>query len=477
MQNRVCKFLVTLSFCLFVPTAWVFAAQPVAIPELNSSFIEDQTHTLNDTEREALITQLHGIQDSRQVQIAVFISEGLHGEPLTDFADRVAKSWRLREDGLLVLLFPSVNEAWIEVGYHLEYKIPEKRAYQWSNDLVSALKHKTLAGGLNQLLEDVEHALPRPPTEAETRNAIAHQYDNLLDRHPEYKLAFVLLVFSPLALFPMVFGLIGCLVTAPLFAVIFGFIAFDLTHSRTIAYVTAALAFPFPLLWTLNLAEESKLSIALQIGKAVGNLGIVALFFTVLSLLIGLGLPSEGIEDVWAVVPAGMFALSLAVFLFQGNIVNYLMIVLRSTMHFVFFFIFVYSVSQSLKHFIENPLELAFYAASAFTLCTAFALYLDSCEVARASQEQMSTTRLRWSTLFVALALLIGLPFWCIAWVLSKWGDETFQLLYAIGRGDLTTISWLVGIVLTFIAAVKLGLGRFFIKGFNLLLDVLGAIG
>ena len=83
-----------------------------------------------------------------------------------------------------------------------------------------------------------------------------------------------------------------------------------------------------------------------------------------ITLFFGAGL-SAAEEAVWpAPVFAGLLAIGLAVFLFPGRAADYLMIVLRSAMHFVFIPVVTYI---ALLPFRPDPLRIALSIAVAVT--------------------------------------------------------------------------------------------------------------
>jgi uncharacterized membrane protein YgcG len=174
------------------------AAELVPIPE-PTDLIVDEAHALTDVDRENLSTHLKAIQSSGRAQIAILISRGIGGEALSDYALRVAEKWELgrarRDDGLLILVVPSTPAARLEVGYGLEGDIPDARASQWIDELLPAIRKRELAHGLEHLLDEIESVLP-------AREAKSDDHNYLFPDHPEWRLPFVLVVFSLFSVFP-----------------------------------------------------------------------------------------------------------------------------------------------------------------------------------------------------------------------------------------------------------------------------------
>jgi uncharacterized protein len=443
------EILRCLCFCVIAATGWVCAAEPAPIPQPNSLLV-DQVGVLSDAERAALLARLQTIQTSGRAQIAMLISSGTGGAPLADYALQVAEGWQLgragRDDGLLVLVVPSAAAVRLEVGYGLEGAIPDARASQWIDELLPAVAKKELARGLDRLLDRIEGVLP------ETAAKTDENY--LFPDHPEWRLPFVLVVFSPFALFPMFAGRWGSFASALLLAGFYGGAAWALWNSGTAAAAVAGAAFLLPLLWGLNWFEGADLAPWLRYARTLGNLIAVALFFCVITLFVGAGLSGADVALWPAPLFAGLLATGVAVFLFPGKAAEYLMVVLRSAMHFVFILVVAY---VALLPFRPEPLHIALAVAAAVTACAALGLYLDSRERARGSAAH---GEIRWSLWFFGLALLLALPFGVLALFMAM-GGEDFQTQLtqaAAGGGSITGILALAARYGLF-AAVRIGLG------------------
>ena len=407
---------------------------------------------MSDDERAALLSRLQAIQATGRAQIAILISSGTDGAPLADYSLRVAESWKLgragRDDGLLILVVPSPAAVRLEVGYGLEGVIPDARASQWIEDLLPAVKNKEIGQGLDRLLDQIEGVL------SQTKTAAKSDERYLFPDHPEWRLPFVLVIFSPFALFPMFLGRWGSVASAFLLAGFFGGAAWALWDSSHAGLAAGAVAFVLPLLWGLNWLEGENFAPWLRYARAFGNLIGVVLFFSVITLFVGVGL-SAAETDVWpAPVFAGLLATGVAVFLFPGKVADFLMIALRSAMHFVFILVVAYI---ALSPFRPDPLPIALVAAAGVTACAALGLYLDSRERARGSAAHGN---IRWSLWFLGLALLLALPFGVLALFLSIAGDD-FQTQLAQAAAGGGSIAGILALAARYglLAAVQIGLG------------------
>jgi uncharacterized protein len=391
----------------FVLAATMSVCSAAEIPEA-TGLVVDQADVLTEDQRQALTDRLTAIQKSGRAQIAVLIAKDVGGAPLSDYALRVAESWKIgragRDDGLLILIVPSPAGARLEVGYGLEGAIPDARASQWIDELLPAIRADRIATGLNRLLDEIDGALPA---------AEAKREGFILDEHPEWKLPFVLIVFSPFAIFPLFFGRWGGIPSAFLFACFMGGAALSLQGLHG-GIVAAAAAFPLPLMWMLNHWNNLELPAWLRGVKHFGNFFAVLIFFTVISIFVGGGLMMAG--EMWwpGLFFSGLLSIGVAVFLFPGKPADYLMIVLRSAMQFIFVLALTWTAMGA---FTPDPSRLAFSTAGLVTALTAVGLYLGS-------REELGH---RWrgrrlSLVFYSLALLVALPFALLALFLAVGG-------------------------------------------------------
>jgi hypothetical protein len=219
----------------------------------------------------------------------------------------------------------------------------------------------------------------------------------------------------------------------------YGFAAWGFRGTNTAGYIAAAIAFPLPLLWGLNRVEKWRLGPAARCGLVVGNLCAVVLFFTVITLFVGLAV--WGMKEVWL---APLFALlmstGVAIFLFPGKPAHYLMLFLRSLVHFIFVLAVVYG---ALWLIYPQPFTLAVSAAALFTTLVAIGLFLDSRETkASASGEKVAARR--WSLWFFTMAVLLLLPFAAMALIHAVLGDDLYTRIAqaSAGGGSLAAVIW-----------------------------------
>ncbi|NGY06603.1 TPM domain-containing protein [Solimonas terrae] len=410
---------------------WFSLAAHAAVPALDSPLV-DTTGSLDDDARVALTQRLQAFDDSGRAQIAILIVADTGGAPLSDYALQVAEAWQLgragRDDGLLIVIVPPAHAARIEVGYGLEGDIPDAIASRWVDALLPSLHDGTLAAGLDRLLDAVDATLPAA---AEAKSDASTT--TLFEGHPEWNLAFVLVVFSPFALFPLFMGLWGAVASAPLFALMIGAAAHVVWGRQDATLAAALLALPLPVLWGLigmrRPIGHAWLRGLLVVGKLLGLL----LFFSWLSLFVGVGVVAMEFP-LWAALAfAGLLTIGLAATLFPGRPAQRLMVTLRSLMHFVFVLILA---MISLHGVVDPVLPWALLAATVFTGAVIVHLFAD----ARARRDGSARAR-RYARAGFAVALLILLPLGGLAVLLSIIG-ESGQLGAAGGGSAIAGGLW-----------------------------------
>ena len=95
----------------------------VEVPFL-SARVNDTARMLSDEQRQRVETILTELEQTTGAQGAVLTIDTLDGEPIEDFALRVAETWKLgqkgKDNGVLVLIARDDRKMRIEVGYGLE---------------------------------------------------------------------------------------------------------------------------------------------------------------------------------------------------------------------------------------------------------------------------------------------------------------------------------------------------------------------
>ncbi|MEL7060942.1 MAG: TPM domain-containing protein [Acidobacteriota bacterium] len=152
MRRRTLAFVAR---CL-LPIAALLAGAPAAaqldVPFLGGRVV-DEAGLLDAAEEETLDQRLEAFEAETGSQIAVLTVPSLEGEPIEDFALRVAETWQIGrgefDDGLLVVVSRDDRRMRIEVGYGLEGAVPDAMARRIvDGQMAPRFRNGDFAGGL-----------------------------------------------------------------------------------------------------------------------------------------------------------------------------------------------------------------------------------------------------------------------------------------------------------------------------------------
>ncbi len=153
----------------FVVTA--HAQDVLPVPPLSAAVI-DQTATLNDSQRAALIAKLAAIEQQTGSQIVVLMVPSTLPEDIAAYSQRVGDSWKIgrREigDGLLIVVAKNDRRVRIEVAKTLEGAVPDLAAKRIIDaQITPAFRAGDYAGGLSAAVDQLAarirgEALPAP---------------------------------------------------------------------------------------------------------------------------------------------------------------------------------------------------------------------------------------------------------------------------------------------------------------------------
>lgn len=439
------------------------AADLVAVPRATSRVV-DQAGLLTAAERAAIEARLKEVQQSGRAQIGLLISPGTGSEDLPAFALRVAQAWQLGtrggDNGLLVVVMPSTGVARIEVGYGLEGDMPDLRAAT----VVRAYQQRMQAGSpaapaLNAMLDSIVDALP-PATHA------PRTLTRLVRQHADWKLPIVMLVASVFTLLPLlvvsVFGRLGsgtvarawpsagtclaALLSAGLFAWALAVGARAFWASPAAGQLAAAVAFPLPLLWSLNAGDGARMGLPARIGRAIGQLGLFVYLFAAVTVIAGAAMYVEKAPDIWAVpLVAMLFAAGPLAFLVGGRVGAGLRWFLG---HYLYFLVALVITCVALQGVLTDVTTTAVTVSAVFTTLVAVGLTLDDRAQRRRADQQAEVRgghrQGGWAWMFIAAALLFLLPFMLLALAHALTGDA-FNLHFAAAMapdGGFSAFVW-----------------------------------
>jgi len=134
------------------------AQEPLALPAYAP--VVDPTGMLTEAEAAALAGKLREFEKTYGPQVAVVLLATTKPEPVEDYANRLANTWKLGRAGIghgvVIVLARDDRQVRIEVSRALEGVLPDVVAGRVLNQLVMpALKQGDIAGGLNRGVDAV----------------------------------------------------------------------------------------------------------------------------------------------------------------------------------------------------------------------------------------------------------------------------------------------------------------------------------
>ncbi len=144
-----------------------------ALPALTGRVV-DRAEILSSGEEASLTSRLESIENETSVQFVVATIPSLDGEPIEDYAIRLAEQWKIGQAGLdngaIIIVVPSERRIRIEVGYGLEAVIPDGLAGRIIRERIAPpFQAGSYYQGLLSAIEGLELAARREYPEAPER--------------------------------------------------------------------------------------------------------------------------------------------------------------------------------------------------------------------------------------------------------------------------------------------------------------------
>ncbi|HEX6904033.1 MAG TPA: TPM domain-containing protein [Thermoanaerobaculia bacterium] len=141
--------LLLLILLLLLAPGWSAAKE---VPFLTGR-VNDQANLLTPEQRQRIEQKLAEFERQTTNQIAVLTVESLEGDPIEDFAHRVAETWKLgtaeKDNGALLLVASGDRKMRIEVGYGLEPELTDLQTNVIQNDvIIPYFKRGDFGGGI-----------------------------------------------------------------------------------------------------------------------------------------------------------------------------------------------------------------------------------------------------------------------------------------------------------------------------------------
>ena len=168
--------------------AGVRAQDVLPVPPITAQVI-DQTATLDEAQRAALVAKLAALEQQTGTQMAVLLVPTTAPEDIASYAQRVADQWKIGRrdvgDGVVIIVAKADRRVRIEVAKTLEGAIPDLAAKRIVSEQISpAFKAGDYAGGLNAAVDALAarikgEALPAPKARGSAGNTLGVQWEEL----------------------------------------------------------------------------------------------------------------------------------------------------------------------------------------------------------------------------------------------------------------------------------------------------------
>lgn len=147
------------------------AARAVDVPYLSGRVV-DGAAMLAPADEQRITARLDKLEKETGAQVVVLTVPTLDGNPVEDYAIKVAETWKLGrkgvDDGVVFLIAREEHALRLEVGYGLESKLPDIRSKRILDELVvPRLREGDVAGGVEAGVDAIDKAVrggdPLPP--------------------------------------------------------------------------------------------------------------------------------------------------------------------------------------------------------------------------------------------------------------------------------------------------------------------------
>lgn len=149
-----------LGICILLASQVAVAQRPGGVPQ-PTGYVVDQADVLSPREEASLSAQLAALDESSSVQLAVVTVPSLGGASAEFVSGLVFNSWGVGQKGVnnggLILLAPTEQGVYLQVGTGLEWEVPDYVA----SDIVSQMVSEFQAGSFGRGIETGVQILAR----------------------------------------------------------------------------------------------------------------------------------------------------------------------------------------------------------------------------------------------------------------------------------------------------------------------------
>jgi uncharacterized protein len=125
---------------LFLCAGLFLAAQDVKIPPAPDRWATDEAGFLSRATVASLDTRLESYEKETGHQVLVYVGRATGGVTIEEWAVKVFEAWKVGrkglDDGLVLFIMAGDRKVRIEVGYGLEERVPDARAFRIINEVL-----------------------------------------------------------------------------------------------------------------------------------------------------------------------------------------------------------------------------------------------------------------------------------------------------------------------------------------------------
>ena len=132
--------LFSLLAATLVPAALAVAARDLKVPAAPARWATDQAGFLSPGTVDALDARLEAFERETGHQVLVYVGRTTGGVPIEEWAVKAFAAWKVGrkglDDGLVLFIMADDRTVRIEVGYGLEERVPDARAYRIVSEIL-----------------------------------------------------------------------------------------------------------------------------------------------------------------------------------------------------------------------------------------------------------------------------------------------------------------------------------------------------
>ena len=126
--------------------------------------VNDTAGILSPAARQRIEATLAALEQQTGAQVAVLTIDSLDGDPLEDYSIRVAKTWKLgqqgKNNGVLLLIAKNDRKMRIEVGYGLEGQLTDLQTHVIQDEILRpAFQRGDFDGGIEKAVDAIASAV------------------------------------------------------------------------------------------------------------------------------------------------------------------------------------------------------------------------------------------------------------------------------------------------------------------------------